>query len=177
LKDAFCGQWGIFSLLFYWTAAYLVFLAAMKKPFPLSWILLVIPFLLPIMLKEPLARLLGKKHKHEEEEEAGESLIEAGFEIYEIAMAYLANTLSYIRMAAFNLSHAGLMIASYELTKQLPGGDSFFLSLPNNILANVFVIALEGLIVAIQCLRLEYYEFFSKFFAGEGIEYKPMKIG
>jgi len=89
----------------------------------------------------------------------------------------LANTLSYIRMAAFNLSHAGLMMASYSLTQELGGGDSFFLSLPSNILANVFVIILEGLIVAIQCMRLEYYEFFSKFFAGEGIEYKPMKIG
>jgi V/A-type H+-transporting ATPase subunit I len=44
-------------------------------------------------------------------------------------------------------------------------------------MANIFVIALEGLIVAIQCMRLEYYEFFSKFFASEGIEYKPMKIG
>lgn len=176
-KDAFCGKWGIFSLLFYWTAAYLVILAAMEKDFSLRWILLVMLFLLPIMLKEPLARLLGRKHKHEEEGEEGENLIEVGFEIYEIAMSYLANTLSYIRMAAFNLSHAGLMMASYELTRQLPGGDNFFLSLPNNILANVFVIVLEGLIVAIQCMRLEYYEFFSKFFAGEGIEYKPMKIG
>ena len=175
-KDAFCGKWGIFSLLFYWTAAYLVILAAMKKDFSLRWILLVILFLLPIMFREPLAGLLGKKDKHEEEEEAAESLIESGFEIYEIAMAYMANTLSYIRMAAFNLSHAGLMMASYELTRQLPGGDNIFLSLPNNIMANAFVIALEGLIVAIQCMRLEYYEFFSKFFAGEGIEYKPMKI-
>ena len=81
-------------------------------------------------------------------------------------------------MAAFNLSHAGLMTASYALTNELSGGSGgLFLSLPSNIMANAFVIALEGLIVAIQCMRLEYYEFFSKFFAGEGIEYKPMKIG
>ena len=175
--EAFCGQWGIFSLLFYWIVAGLVILKAMHKEFSWHWILIVIPLLLFILLKEPLSRLMGRKREHEEETEAGESIIVAGFEIYEIVMAYLANTLSYIRMAAFNLSHAGLMMASYELTKQLPGGNNVFLSLPNNILANVFVIALEGLIVAIQCMRLEYYEFFSKFFAGEGIEYKPMKIG
>jgi V/A-type H+-transporting ATPase subunit I len=92
-------------------------------------------------------------------------------------MAYLAHTLSYIRMAAFNLSHAGLMMASYALTDQLGGGGSLFLSLPSNIMANAFVIVLEGIVVAIQCMRLEYYEFFSKFFSGEGIEYKPLKIG
>ena len=91
-------------------------------------------------------------------------------------MSYMANTLSYIRIAAFNLSHAGLMLASYSLTTELGGGGSLLLSLPSNIAANAFVIALEGLIVGIQCMRLEYYEFFSKFFAGEGIEYKPMMI-
>ncbi|MFC1714803.1 V-type ATP synthase subunit I [Candidatus Poribacteria bacterium] len=174
-KEAFCGQWGIFSLMFYWIAAYLVILAAMGREVSLRWILIVVSLLLPILLKEPLSRLIGRKHGHEEEEE-GESVIEAGFEIYEIAMAYLANTLSYIRMAAFNLSHAGLMMASYQLTEELGGGGSLLLSLPSNIMANAFVIALEGLIVAIQCMRLEYYEFFSKFFAGEGVEYKPMKI-
>ena len=177
-KEAFCGQWGIFSLLFYWIAAYLVIMSMMDKQFSISWpwILIVASLLLPIMLKNPLSRLFGRKHGQEEEEEA-EGLIVAGFEIYEIVMAYLANTLSYIRMAAFNLSHAGLMMASYALTEQLPGGNNPILSLPNNIMANVFVMALEGLIVAIQCMRLEYYEFFSKFFAGEGIEYEPMKIG
>ena len=176
-KEAFCGQWGIFSLLFYWTGAYLIITSMMNKQFSISWrwILAVILLLLPIMLKEPLSRLISRKREHEEEE--GEGVIEAGFEVYEVVMAYLANTLSYIRMTAFNLSHAGLMMASYELTKQLPGGNNPFLALPNNIMANAFVIALEGLIVAIQCMRLEYYEFFSKFFAGEGIEYQPMKIG
>ena len=176
-KEAFCGQWGIFSLLFYWIAAYLVIMSMMNKQFSISWrwVLIVALLLLPIMLKTPLSRLFGRKHKLEEEE--AEGLIVAGFEIYEIVMAYLANTLSYIRMAAFNLSHAGLMMASYALTEQLPGGNNPILSLPNNIMANVFVMALEGLIVAIQCMRLEYYEFFSKFFAGEGIEYKPMKTG
>ncbi|MGB9597052.1 MAG: V-type ATPase 116kDa subunit family protein, partial [Candidatus Poribacteria bacterium] len=130
--------------------------------------------LLPIMFKQPIANLISKdKHQHHgQEEEHGESLIESGFQIYEIALAYLANTLSYIRVAAFDLSHAGLMMAAYSLTK----GQNIYLSLPSDIVSNIFVIILEGLIVGIQCMRLEYYEFFSKFFAGEGIEYKPLKI-
>jgi hypothetical protein len=36
------------------------------------------------------------------------------------------------------------------------------------IFGNLFVIALEGLVVSIQTVRLEYYEFFSKFFKGGG---------
>jgi len=127
-------------------------------------------------VERAFSRLIGKKKEYDDEEEA-EGIIESGFQIYEMVMAYLANTLSYIRMAAFNLSHAGLMMASYALTRELGGEGNLLLSLPSNIMANVFVIVLEGLIVAIQCMRLEYYEFFSKFFVGEGIEYKPMKIG
>jgi V/A-type H+-transporting ATPase subunit I len=179
LKEAICGQWGMFSLLFYWTTVFMMVMI-MSGNMELSWkkILIIVALLLPIVLKEPAARLLGRRREHAyEEEEEAESMIESGFEIYEMVMAYLANTLSYIRMAAFNLSHTGLMMASYALTRELGGGGSIFLSLPSNIMANVFVIMLEGLIVMIQCMRLEYYEFFSKFFAGEGIEYEPLKIG
>ena len=176
-KNAFFGQWGVFSLVFYWVAAYLAYMSMSNRAFSWHWILVVLALLLPIMLKEPLFKLIGRKGEHEHEEEEGEGIIESGFEVYEVVMAYLGHTLSYIRMAAFNLSHAGLMMAFYSLTKELPGGDSIFLTLPSNIMSNVFVIVLEGLIVGIQCMRLEYYEFFSKFFAGEGIEYRPMKIG
>lgn len=171
-KEGFFGQWGIFSLLAYWTAA---FLLITKRQFSWDKILIIVALLLPIMLREPVARLFGKNREHGQEE--AEGIIESGFQIYEMVLGYLANTLSYIRMAAFNLSHAGLMMASYSLTRELGGDGNIFLSLPSNIIANAFVILLEGLIVAIQCMRLEYYEFFSKFFTGEGIEYKPMKIG
>jgi len=169
-KEAFCGQWGIFSLVFYWTV---VFLLATRRQFSWDRILIIVLLLLPIMLKEPVSRLIRKEREHGEEE--AEGIIESGFQAYEIVLAYLANTLSYIRIAAFNLSHAGLMMATYSLTEEL-GGGNFLLSLSSNIMSNAFVILLEGLIVAIQCMRLEYYEFFSKFFAGEGIEYKPLKI-
>jgi len=175
VKEAFCGQWGIFSLIFYWAAAFLAFLSMTGRQFSWDKIMIVVLLLLPIMLKEPVSRLISKKQEHGEEE--AESIIESGFQIYEIVMAYLANTLSYIRVAAFNLSHAGLMMAAYSLTEELGGGGNLLLSLPSNVMSNAFVILLEGLIVAIQCMRLEYYEFFSKFFAGEGIEYKPLKIG
>jgi V/A-type H+-transporting ATPase subunit I len=173
-KEALCGQWGIFSLVFYWMAASLAFLSLTGRQLSYDKILILLLLLVPIILREPVSRLISKKGRHDEEE--AESIIESGFQIYEMVLAYLANTLSYIRIAAFNLSHAGLMMAEYSLTKTLSGDGNIFLSLPSDIMSNAFVIALEGLIVMIQCMRLEYYEFFSKFFAGEGIEYKPLRI-
>ena len=41
------------------------------------------------------------------------------------------------------------------------------------VLGNLFVCGMEGLIVGIQVLRLEYYEFFSRFYKGTGREFKP----
>ncbi|HGE70352.1 TPA: hypothetical protein ENX78_05910 [Candidatus Poribacteria bacterium] len=171
LKEAFFGQWGVSSIIAYWL---IIYLYISKSQFSWDKVLIIVLLLLPIMFKQPISKLISKDKQshHGQEEEHGESLIESGFQIYEVALAYLANTLSYIRVAAFDLSHAGLMMAAYSLTK----GQSLFLSLPSDIASNIFVIMLEGLIVGIQCMRLEYYEFFSKFFAGEGIEYKPLKI-
>ncbi len=43
------------------------------------------------------------------------------------------------------------------------------------VLGNIFVCGLEGLIVGIQVLRLEYYEMFSRFYRGTGREFKPYR--
>jgi len=174
-SEAFCGQWGLSSLLFYWTA---IFMLLTGKQFSWDKVLIVFVFLLPIILKEPIAHIFSRKHaetKTSEEGESGEGLVGSLFHVYEIVMSYLANTLSFIRIAAFNLAHISLMMAAYSITRQT-GGDNVFLSIPSNIVANLFVIMLEGLLVTIQCLRLQYYEFFSKFFVGNGVEYKPLKI-
>lgn len=174
-SEAFCGQWGLSSLLFYWTG---IFMLLTMKQFSWGKVLIVSVFLLPIVLKEPIAHIFSRKHaetKASEEGESGEGLVGSLFHVYEILMSYLANTLSFIRIAAFNLAHISLMMAAYSITRQT-GGENVFLSIPSNIVANLFVIMLEGLLVTIQCLRLQYYEFFSKFFVGNGVEYKPLKI-
>jgi V/A-type H+-transporting ATPase subunit I len=44
------------------------------------------------------------------------------------------------------------------------------------VLGNIIIIGLEGLIVFIQGLRLEYYELFSKYYEGGGIEYTPIRL-
>jgi V/A-type H+-transporting ATPase subunit I len=106
-----------------------------------------------------------------------EGLLESAFGVVELALSILANTLSFIRVAAFNISHAGLCLAIYAVADQLgqlmPGkATSLSVIIPGHLL----IIGLEGLIVLIQCLRLEYYEFFSKFFSGQGVKFEPLRI-
>ena len=91
---------------------------------------------------------------------------------------YVSNTISFLRVAAFALVHAALFLVIFTVANMLgegPGGTTlYWLTL---ILGNIVVIVLEGVIVTIQILRLEYYEFFSKFYEGAGHEFQPLKIG
>lgn len=102
--------------------------------------------------------------------------IEGIIDLLEFFMGYLANTVSFIRVAAFALAHAGLFIAIFELSKMLENVGGGTLSVLIVVLGNIFVIVLEGLVVTIQSVRLNYYEFFSKFFVAGKKEFKPLKI-
>jgi len=98
-------------------------------------------------------------------------------ELLELFIGYLANTVSFIRVVAFGLTHVGLFSAIFSLmdiVKTLPSGR--FLSILVFIAGNIAVIALEGLVVVIQSVRLEYYEFFSKFYSGRGKKFQPLNI-
>jgi V/A-type H+-transporting ATPase subunit I len=133
-------------------------------------------FLAPLVVfaaRAPLLKIMGKR-KRVFSEGMGTYIMESIVEIMEILMGYLANTVSFIRVAAFGLAHAGLFIAVFSLAEVVsskPGG--LVLSGIVLVLGNVLIIALEGLVVTIQALRLEYYEFFGKFFKGLGSKYEP----
>ncbi|MFH1314475.1 MAG: V-type ATPase 116kDa subunit family protein [Candidatus Eisenbacteria bacterium] len=136
-------------------------------------------FVAPLALfvvRAPILRLIGKRRQMWPDGVAT-YVMETVVEILEILMGYLANTVSFIRVAAFGLAHAGLFIAVFTLAKVVaarPGG--LVLSWVVLILGNVVIILLEGLVVTIQALRLEYYEFFGKFFKGLGSKYEPAGI-
>ncbi len=105
-----------------------------------------------------------------------DSFMESLVNILEIFMGYLSNTVSFIRVAAFALAHAGLFLAVFTLAR-LAGESSglgTFFSWMIIIGGNILVVCLEGLIVSIQSLRLNYYEFFSKFFISGKRMYKPL---
>ncbi|MGL5955489.1 MAG: V-type ATP synthase subunit I, partial [Brevinema sp.] len=94
------------------------------------------------------------------------------FDMFEFFLSLLTNTLSFVRIGAFALTHAALMMAVFTL-RDLAGGDTWAAYLII-IIGNIFVIGVEGFIVGIQTLRLEYYEFFTRFFRGTGQTFKPI---
>jgi V/A-type H+-transporting ATPase subunit I len=105
-----------------------------------------------------------------------EYIIETVMDIVEIALSMFANTISFIRVGAFALSHAGLSIVTYTLAGMADPSMKSTGAIIIIITGNIFIIGFEGLICGIQSMRLEYYEFFSKFFKGEGIIFSPFTL-
>ncbi len=103
----------------------------------------------------------------------GERFLVTLIEGLESIINYLANTLSFLRVAAFSLNHAALAIAVFTLANMM-GTPADWLVI---ILGNLFIVILEGAIVTIQVLRLEYYEGFSRFFSGDGRAFRPLMVG
>ena len=173
---------GIAGLVFYGsvTAVLALFMAGKALP---ATLVLVIMFGLPLLLmafKEPLVHLLEKKkHKVEEENEQEHKegivmfFVQMFFEMFEVLLSYFSNTLSFVRIGAFAVSHAAMMEVVLMLAGAENGGTGNLLVI---ILGNLFVCGLEGLIVGIQVLRLEYYEMFSRFYKGNGREFKPYSV-
>ena len=102
-----------------------------------------------------------------------ERLLVVAVETFETALNYVANTLSFLRVAAFSLNHVALAIAVFALAHMM-GTFGHWVTV---ILGNLFILVLEGAIVAIQVLRLEYYEGFSRFYQGTGKPYRPLALG
>jgi V/A-type H+/Na+-transporting ATPase subunit I len=103
--------------------------------------------------------------------------LESTIELVDAVFSYFANTISFVRIAAFAAVHAGVFIAIFALADTFSafrfGGP---LSVTVLVAGNVAIILLEGLTVTVQVLRLEYYEFFSRFFRGGGEPYRPLML-
>ncbi|MPN60483.1 hypothetical protein SDC9_208211 [bioreactor metagenome] len=92
--------------------------------------------------------------------------------MFETLLSYATQTISFLRIGAFALNHAGMMLTVFLIASMTSGSPAVII----RILGNVLVIGLEGLIVGIQVLRLEFYELFSRFFEGNGRAFNPIKI-
>jgi V/A-type H+-transporting ATPase subunit I len=99
--------------------------------------------------------------------------IQVVFEIFETLVSLLSNSLSYVRVGAFAVAHGGLTAVVFILAEMVSPGRGIVYWLVAAA-GNLFVVGFEGMIVGIQTLRLEYYEFFSKFFTGGGARYAPL---
>lgn len=102
----------------------------------------------------------------------GERALVTFIETLETGINFFASTLSFLRVAAFSLNHVALALAIFTLANGLDMAGHWL----TVALGNVVIIVLEGGIVAIQALRLMYYEGFSRFFSGDGTEFVPLKL-
>lgn len=137
---------------------------------------LVIPIMSGLLLltvfKKPIAaKLLG--HSKIYETSAADYYIEAGFGLIETVLSIASNIISFIRVGAFALNHVGLYIAFSTMAQMI---NSKLGGIAVLIIGNIIIIGLEGLIVFIQSLRLEYYELFSKYYSGSGVDYMPIRM-
>ena len=100
-------------------------------------------------------------------------VVQGFFELFETLISLLSNSLSYVRVGAFAVAHGGLTAVVFILAAMVsPGRGIAYWAVV--VAGNLFVVGFEGMIVGIQSLRLEYYEFFSKFFSGGGARYVPL---
>ncbi|MDF2801105.1 MAG: V-type ATPase kDa subunit [Anaerocolumna sp.] len=163
---------GVAGLVFYLIVLLCVVLVFTGKTLPATILLIVflgIPLLL-MFFKEPLTHFIEKKSQIFPEQK-GMFFVESLFELFEVVLSFVTNSISFLRVGAFALSHAAMMGVVMLLAGATTGNPNIFVI----ILGNIFVAGMEGLIVGIQVLRLEYYEMFSRFYKGTGKGFKPYK--
>ena len=168
--NALFSQNGVAGLLLYGGTVFgllgQMFLGLHLLTVPYVICMMVIPFIL-IFFNEPLSELIeGKKDWFPEK--IGDFLMQNLFEMLEVVLSYVSNTVSFLRVGAFILVHAGMMTVVFTLAEMI-GGAGYWITV---VIGNGIIMALEGLLVGIQALRLEFYEMFSRFFTGEGRPFK-----
>lgn len=154
---------GVAGWLLYWTllgGGGLVLLGRL----PASAVLLPAALLAALLwLREPLMARLARRRA----EPLGESLVTGFFELFEAVLGYASNSLSFVRLGAFAVAHEGLSAMVLRYGSE-PGG--WFVLLVGTAL----IVGFEGMVVGIQALRLEYFEFFGRFFHGDGTPFVPI---
>lgn len=176
-------KFGLAGMLFYWGLLVLAVNYAVFQSRGLVKAAFLLFLVVPVVawaLKEPAQLLRRRLARQPPEPGHGVSivLIESGVEVFEGMLSYFSNTISFVRLAAYSMSHAALLAATFMVAGELrhvsPGGT--VLAIATIIVGNIFALALEGIICSVQALRLEYYEFFGKFFSGGGQPFKPFRL-
>ena len=167
---------GLAGLTFYWSLVGLA-AGAFAGDLPISPTLLAAGAVvsgLAVTFSEFLERLV-EGHRPLVEGSAGTYLMQVPFELFEMIIGLLSNTLSYVRMGAFAVAHGALSLVVFIMAEIISPahGVGYWVVV---VLGNLFVIGFEGMIVGIQTLRLEYYELFSKFFSGNGVHFRPLSL-
>jgi V/A-type H+-transporting ATPase subunit I len=165
---------GLAGIMLYWSLMGLI-ASFFMTGFPLSTSILAATGLLGaagVALSEPLGRIL-QHQRTLMPEGIGAYLTQAIFELFETIISFVSNSLSYVRMGAFAVAHGGLSAVVFIIAGLLGSSHSagYWLVM---FIGNLVIIGFEGFIVGIQTVRLEYYEFFGKFFTGGGKFFHPL---
>lgn len=170
IGEALFSENGVTGILFYLAAvAFAVAFMGGKRILPNSVLLAVMGVCaLLLYLKELLIAAID--HEPERKPDSiSDFLLQNVFEVIEYVLSYFSNTVSFLRVGAFVIVHASMMLVVFTL-----GGNGT--NIPVIILGNIVVIALEGLLTGIQGLRLEFYEMFSRFYEGSGKPFTAVKL-
>nr|MBP7653078.1 hypothetical protein [Candidatus Dependentiae bacterium] len=182
-ENKYFGKNGVAGIVFYWgTLAAGLFLVLKIIDFGINFItcitillIWVIPLMI-MMLKEPLSHYISHNKFFIKEDKANYIVLSV-IELFDVVLSFLSNSISFVRIAAFALNHVGLFAVVKIIADIINVGRyDRDLDILIYILGNVLIIVVESVIVTIQILRLEYYEFFSKFYKGDGVSFNPDKL-
>lgn len=169
-------RFGLAGLLGYWGT--LALALGLKVPGAGPWALpaLLGGILVLWLARDPVRARLHAGRTGTEREEGG--FTHALVDVFETLLVFLANTISFVRLAAYAMSHAALLVATFLVAAAVaqPGGGFGIASALVVVAGNLVAILLEGIIASVQALRLEYYEFFGKFFSGGGRPFAPFRL-
>ncbi|WP_124100823.1 V-type ATPase 116kDa subunit family protein [Ruminococcus sp. Marseille-P6503] len=178
-ERAVFGCNGIAGLVFYTSVVVgvvgtmLMDIHVMSTPFVIF--LIVIPALC-IFCRVPFAAVMKYREfrlsEDGEKMTVGNFIVENFFEMFEYVLSYVSNTMSFLRVGGFVLSHAGMML----VVMTLMDGAALAAQPLVAVVGNAFVMVMEGMIVAIQIIRLEFYEIFSRFYDGNGKPFDPIGV-
>jgi len=149
--DFLFGANGLSGLIFYISIVW-VFARIFVQGHGLSiqvFFLVLLPFIF-VAFKHPLENII---YKRQIKVSAGQFIFGTAVEMFETLLTYATNTVSFIRVGAFAVSHAGMMHVVLELSRSTAGTHNFLIF----IIGNFLVMGVEGLLVGIQVLRLDLY--------------------
>lgn len=181
---------GVVGGIFYWASVAMFLRWGVQKRSDLNWLLalLIGGALVALLVREPLLHALCHRRDEAEAEAEGkagyrpgliETIMESFIHVFETVLTYLSNTISFVRLAAYAMSHTAILVATFLLADEVAkaaGAVGGPLGAVVIVLGNAMAIVLEGIIASVQALRLEYYEFFSKFHTGGGRAFQPFRL-
>ncbi len=107
------------------------------------------------------------------QESVANTILHAIGQLLESLFQLIINTISFIRVGAFALAHAGLSLAVMIMANNI---DNVVFTALILVFGNLVILLLEGLVVSIQTTRLVLFEFFIRFLKGSGRMFNPLTV-